>query len=68
MEKTSKKADKIQELVKEYKEKHSLFEEFTRTIHFLLENLLRKYHIQFQAVQSRTKEESKLNKKSKATF
>lgn len=63
MKETSEKAHKVSELLSEYKEKYSLFEEYTRTIHFLLENLLRKYSIQFATVQFRTKEVSKLGKK-----
>ena len=56
MQKTGENADKAQELVNEYKEKRSLFEECTKTIRLLLENLLKKHHIQFQAIQFRTKE------------
>lgn len=58
-----KQVDKVHELVNEYKEKYSLFEEYTKTIYFLIENILRKYSIQFQAVQFRTKEVLKFNKK-----
>src|SRR3990170_4787256 len=58
MEKNSGKDDKAQELVNEYKEKRALFEEYTKTIRLLLENLLRKHHIQFQTMQSRTKDVS----------
>jgi hypothetical protein len=47
------KDDKAQELVDEYKEKRALFEEYTKTIRLLLENLLGKRRIQFQTMQSR---------------
>ena len=56
MQKTGENADNAQGLVNEYKEKRSLFEEYTKTIRFLLENLLKKHHIQFQTIQFRTKE------------
>ena len=55
MEKSGKD-DKAQELVNEYKEKRFLFEDYTKTIRLLLENLLRKHQIQFQTIQLRTKE------------
>lgn len=63
MEKNSGKDDKAQELVNEYKEKRALFEEYTKTIRLLLENLLRKHHIQFQTMQSRTKDVSNFYEK-----
>jgi ppGpp synthetase/RelA/SpoT-type nucleotidyltranferase len=56
MEKTGVKDDKAQELVNEYNDKRSLFEEYTKTIRLLLENLLKKHQIQFQTIQFRTKE------------
>ncbi|MBN1784299.1 MAG: RelA/SpoT domain-containing protein [Candidatus Bathyarchaeota archaeon] len=63
MKKPQKNADKAQKLLDEYKEKFSLFEEYTKSVHFILENLLEKNFIQFQVVQSRTKEPLKFRKK-----
>lgn len=60
MEKDNAEDGKVQNLLNEYTEKRYLFEEYTKTIHFLLENLLREHNSQFQTVQSRTKELSHL--------
>jgi len=56
MQKTGDNDQKAQELANEYKEKRYLFEEYTKTIRLLLENLLKKNQIQFQTIQFRTKE------------
>ena len=56
MDKISGKNNRVQELVNEYREKRPLFEEYTKTIRLLLENLLKKNKIQFQTIQFRTKE------------
>ncbi|MCL5877261.1 MAG: RelA/SpoT domain-containing protein [Candidatus Bathyarchaeota archaeon] len=53
----------VQNLLNEYAEKRDLFEEYTKTIQFLLENLLRQHYSQFQTVQSRTKELSHFREK-----
>jgi ppGpp synthetase/RelA/SpoT-type nucleotidyltranferase len=56
MQKTVENSQKAQKLSNEYKEKRYLFEEYTKTIRLLLENLLKKNQIQFQTIQFRTKE------------
>jgi ppGpp synthetase/RelA/SpoT-type nucleotidyltranferase len=63
MQKLGENGDKAQELVNEYKEKRSLFEEYTKTIRLLLENFLKKHQIQFQTIQFRTKEVPNLYEK-----
>ena len=63
MQKIGENDDKAQELVNEYTEKRSLFEEYTKTIRLLLENLLKKHQIQFQTIQFRTKEVPNLYEK-----
>src|SRR5450759_2047087 len=63
MEGAKGKENNVQEIVSEYKEKRPLFEEYTKTIHILLENLLRKHYIQFQTVQFRTKEITRFHQK-----
>src|SRR5450759_3860609 len=54
---------KIQFLLDRYVEKRYLFEEYTKTIAFLLENLLRRNNSQFQTVQHRAKELSSFKEK-----
>jgi (p)ppGpp synthase/HD superfamily hydrolase len=56
MQKTVENSQKAQKLSNEYKEKRYLFEEYTKKIRLLLENLLKKNQIQFQTIQFRTKE------------
>ena len=63
MEKANAEDDKAQILVDQYKDKRYLFEEYTKTIHLLLEHLLRQHKSQFQTVQSRPKELSHLREK-----
>ncbi len=63
MEKDSKEEKKIANLLREYSDKRPLFAEYAKSVHFLLENLLRHYNIPFQVVQSRPKELSHLREK-----
>jgi ppGpp synthetase/RelA/SpoT-type nucleotidyltranferase len=54
---------KVHLLLDQYSEKKPLFDEFTKTIAFLLENLLKKNNSQFQTIQYRTKEEAHFKEK-----
>jgi len=56
---------KTDEYLKEYKSLKELYRDFSYTIKFILENLLRKNHFKYQAVTYREKNEKSLEDKLK---
>lgn len=63
MEKNNDKNGKIRNLVNEYDRNRALFQEYTKIIHLLIENLLRKNNVKVQTIQCRTKEVSSFYEK-----
>ena len=53
----------IKKLIDEYKTKHSIYEDFAKNVHFVLETLLKNNEFRYQAVFSRGKELDSLQKK-----